>query len=351
MKKLLLVFLLVCCVPSLTAQRTRYVIVDQDGAGPGGSDQQSILLLLQSPEVTVLGITMVSGDVWEEQGVLHTLRMLELVGRTDVPVIEGARSPLIRAAEDTRLSALRYGKTWYMGALGPSENESGKGTFLKEGTPVSHPVQTEDAAHFIISMVHKHPHEVTIFCGGPLTNIALALRLDPSVATLARELVLMGGSLNPETDDPEFTFNPRHEFNFWFDPEAAHIVLTAPWNNIVDTTVDVSIQAKLSAQAKDLLARSSSPAALYVKHYPSTSPYLWDELAAAAWIDPGIIKSERKLYLDVNLDHGFSYGDTLTWSENSKPVLPLQEVHVQTEVDAQRFEQLYVARMSSNIPR
>ena len=67
-------------------------------------------------------------------------------------------------------------------------------------------------------MVRKYPHEVTIYEGGPMTNLALAISLDPQFPELAQELVFMGGSLSPQTDNPEFANNPRHEFNFWFDP-------------------------------------------------------------------------------------------------------------------------------------
>ena len=70
-------------------------------------------------------------------------------------------------------------------------------------------------------MVRKYPHEVTIYEGGPMTNLAVAISIDPEFPALAQELVFMGGSLDPETDDPEFARNPTHEFNFWFDPEAA----------------------------------------------------------------------------------------------------------------------------------
>ena len=97
-------------------------------------------------------------------------------------------------------------------------------------------------------MVHKYPHEVTIYEGGPMTNLALAISLDPQFAALAQELVFMGGSLNPQTDDPEFANNPRHEFNFWFDPEAAHIVLRAPWRKITCTPTDISIKTRLSPE-------------------------------------------------------------------------------------------------------
>ena len=87
----------------------------------------------------------------------------------------------------------------------------------------------EDAIHFLIRQVHAHPHEVTIYAAGPMTNIALAISIDPDFAALTKGIVLMGGSLNPQTDDPEFATSPRHEFNFWLDPEAAHIMFHAAW--------------------------------------------------------------------------------------------------------------------------
>ena len=91
-------------------------------------------------------------------------------------------------------------------------------------------------------MVQKYPHEVTIYEGGPMTHLALANAIDPHFAELAEGLVFMGGSLSPRTDDPEFISSPRHEFNFWFDPEAAKSVLQAPWKKIVCTPVDISLQ-------------------------------------------------------------------------------------------------------------
>ncbi len=88
-----------------------------------------------------------------------------------------------------------------------------------------------------------------------MTNIALALRIDPEFASLTKGIVLMGGSLNPTTDDPEFADSPRHEFNFWFDPEAASIVLRADWPRIDVTTVDVSIKAPFTQAMLDAIAK------------------------------------------------------------------------------------------------
>src|ERR1035441_8703906 len=77
------------------AQQPRLVVIDQDAWGPAGTDINSMLVFLQSPSVQVLGITVVTGDGWRDEEVAHTLRMLELIGRTDVPVYAGARQPLL----------------------------------------------------------------------------------------------------------------------------------------------------------------------------------------------------------------------------------------------------------------
>src|SRR5260370_24754422 len=88
----------------------RMVLIDQDGSGPGGSNQMAMLALLQSPQVEVLGITMVTGNAWRDEETLHTLRMLELTGHAAVPVARGAVFPLVRTQEETRLATALYGK-------------------------------------------------------------------------------------------------------------------------------------------------------------------------------------------------------------------------------------------------
>ncbi|SPE41118.1 Inosine/uridine-preferring nucleoside hydrolase [Candidatus Sulfopaludibacter sp. SbA3] len=334
------------------AQEKRYVVIDQDAAGPGGTDMMSILVLLQSPRVETLGITVVTGDQWRDEEVADTLRLLELVGRPDIPVAPGAVYPLVRTQADTKLWEQQYGKVIYQGAWSRRESTHDPAVVppLAEGMP-SKPPLNEDAAHFLVRMVHEHPHEVTIYAGGPMTNLALALSLDPHFAELSKGLVFMGGSLSPRTDDPEYANDPRHEFNLWFDPEAAHIALRAHWPSIVCTTVDVSVKTRLSQAMFDQIAKAQTPAAQYVAHYSHAErSYLWDELAAAAWIDPTLITSERQLYMDINLDRGAGYGDTLTWSDRIKPPVDLQLVHVQMDVDMAKFGKMFVDLMTHPTP-
>jgi inosine-uridine nucleoside N-ribohydrolase len=334
------------------AQQKRYVVIDQDAMGPAGTDMNSILVFLQSPNVEVLGITVVTGDGWRNEEVARTLRLLELVGRTDIPVIPGAGTPMIRTKQWTSTWEQMYGKVIYQGAwtMPRSAHNPDEVPQMPEGTPTTKPV-TEDAAHFLIRMVHKYPHQVTIYAAGPMTNIATAVLDDPEFASLAQELVIMGGSVNPHTDDPEYLDSPRHEFNLWFDPEASSIMLHAPWAKISATTVDVSIETHLTAEMLAEIGKSPEPAAQYIAHYTrKPGDYLWDELAAAAWLEPSLITRERYVFMDVSVDKGISYGDTLVWTEKDKPALNLQRAHVQMDVDWPKFQRMFVQLMSGPTP-
>jgi inosine-uridine nucleoside N-ribohydrolase len=336
-------------VAKMQAQ-TRMVVADQDGSGPGGSDQMSLMVLLQSAQVKVLGITIVTGDAWQPEEVQHTLRMLEIIHRTDVPVAPGAVFPLVREQGESMAAAREFngGTPWY-GAWTPGPNEHGPFVVppLKEGAPTTKPLQ-EDAAHFLIRQVHAHPHRVTIVALGPLTNIATALTIDPQFAQLTQGIVIMGGSLSPVTDDPEFATHPRHEFNFWFDPEAAHKVLTAAWPRIDMTPVDISVKTRFSKAMMREIASSAAPGAQYIAKYTTEYKYLWDELAAAAWVDPKIIRKERVLYVDVDLTRGPNYGDTLTWTDDNRPTeRVLQRVHVHRDLNAPLFYREFVDLMKA----
>ena len=338
-----------------SAEKPRLVIIDQDGSGPGGSNQMSMMVLLQSPQCQVLGITMVSGNAWEPEEVAHTLRMLELIRRTDVPVVPGAVFPLVRTQSESMGERALTGSFYWYGAWGDLADKTNNRPYhppfvvppLTEGEPTTKPL-SEDAAHFLIQQVHAHPHEVTIYAAGPLTNIALAISIDPQFAALTEGIVIMGGSLSPQGDDPEYATHPRHEFNFWFDPEAAHIVLRAPWPRIDLTTVDISVKTQFTKEMMKQIAQSNSPAAQYIANYTDEFYYMWDELAAAAWLDPSIITKERTYYLDVDVTHGPTYGDTLTWTAENRPKeRPLQLVHVHEDVDTARFYRMFVELMKA----
>ena len=184
-------------VSGTSAQTKRKVIINQDCSGPGGSNMQTLATLIQSPQVEVLGITIVTGNQWRDEEVVHALRLLEIMGRTDIPVVPGAVFPLVRTREEALLWQERYGKVGYAGAWDPRWwHEPFVVPPLPEGQPTIRP-SSEDAACFMIRMVHEYPHQVTIFAGGPMTDVALAVRLDPGFAGLAQELVFMAAASTP----------------------------------------------------------------------------------------------------------------------------------------------------------
>jgi purine nucleosidase len=335
-------------------QGRRKIIIDEDCSGPGGSNLQAPLVLIQSPQAEVLGITVVSGDQWRDEEVAHMLRLLEIIHRTDIPVVPGAVFPLVRRRKETQLWQQRYGKVSYAGAWDERWwHEPFVIPTLPEGAPTTKPA-AEDAAHFLVRMVHRYPHQVTIYAGGPMTDLALAIALDPEFPQLAQELIFMGGSLNPQTDDPEFATNPRHEFNFWFDPEAAEIVLRAPWKKIVGTPTDISIKTRLTPAMIQQIKASRTPLANYVARYYQQglgADYMWDELTAAAWLDPSLIAKTETRYMGVDLHRGAGYGNTLTWTERDKPQIARQAVEVQTDLDAARFYRMFIGLMSAATPQ
>jgi purine nucleosidase len=331
----------------------RKVIIDQDCSGPGGSNMQTLLTLIQSPAVEVLGITVVSGNQWRDEEVARTLRLLELIGRTDIPVVPGAVFPLVHRRKEAQLWQARYGKVAFAGAWDDRWwHEHDVVPKLLEGEPHTKPAD-EDAAHFLIRVVRKYPHEVTIYEGGPMTNLALANAIDPHFAEFAEGLVFMGGSLDPATDDPEFLSAPRHEFNFWFDPEAAKSVLEASWKKIVCTPVDISVKTRITDAMVAEIKTSTSAAAQYVVTYfmkDQGGSYMWDELAAAAWIDPTLITKKVVRYMSVDLDHGAAYGNTLTWTDEDDPKLGAHLVEIQMDLDLARFNNMFVDLMKARTP-
>ena len=283
----------------------------------------------------------------------HYARLRSLA-ELNVPVVPGAGLPLVRRKEETELWEQQYGSIPWLGAWTPQRyhppDQLGE---MPEGMPTTKPSQ-EDAAHFLLRMVRTYPHEVTIYEGGPMTNLALAISIDPEFAGLTKELVFMGASLNPKTDDPEFVNTPRHEFNLWFDPEAARIVLRAPWKKIVCTTVDISLKTRLTQDLLNRVKAGNTPAARYVgtySHLYGQYNYLWDELAAVAWLDPTLITAKETRYLDVELSRGANYGNTLSWAEQDKPKSAGPPVEIQVDLNTERFYKMLVDLLTAPTPK
>ena len=352
---LLVVFFALTLTAQLQAQKMK-IILDQDARGPATTDMQSLLIFLQSDKFDVLGITTVSGDQWMKEETQRTLRLLEIAGRTDVPVAEGALFPLLNSKEESERWEDLYGKLGYKGCWSDFSkrahvSEAYKAGYhdplvvpaLVEGEPHIKPI-AESAAEFIVRMVYKYPGEVVIWAGGPMTNIALALRLDPAVATLAKELVLMGSGMYSDKGGID-RIDGRREFNWWFDPEAVRISMRAPWKKITITPIDISVKTNLGKEIHDAIAKADTPVAQYLTKYSEPS-FMWDELSAAALIDPFIITGQKEFYVDIDIDHGPSYGETLFWGSEATVPPYEHKATVQFDVDTKKLYDLYVKLMT-----
>lgn len=353
---LLLCFLLL----SSHALAKRKVIIDQDAfEGPG---LQPILMLLQDPTVEVLGITTVSGDGWQPEETAKTLRMLELVGRADIPVAPGATYPILNSKASTERREQLYGKLGYKGAwteVWPEGDDTQRPPYhgpefipdLKEGNPTIQPLPTT-AANFFLEQTAKYPGEVTIIAMGPLTNLALAQRLDYTFAPRVKEVIMMGGYFNLQLsgDHGIFTtqvaYSPRMTFNQLWDPEAAHIVHTSPWQKLTLVSGDTSASIFGTEVLLDEIAASSSPVARYVTSIAQPGFPLWDEVEAAIWLDPSIVTEERIMTIGIDTMPGPNYGAIVTWPEGRSPGLGEQPVHIILSVDQPRAEALFVDLLS-----
>jgi inosine-uridine nucleoside N-ribohydrolase len=349
-------------VAAQAAEVKRKVIIDDEGFS------LMHMMLLEADDVEVLGLTTVSGNVWANRATAYALRGLEIIGRTDVPVVQGATYPLLNSEAQTTRWETIYGKLTWKGAwmkqwaeptaqstpkyYGPDDAVND----LPWGAPKTS-ARDEIAANFMIRMVRKYPGQVTIIEGGPMTNLALAQRLDPDFASLARELVYMGGSLNPHKvlDNRsaaefarEYANSPRREFNIRFDPEAASIVSRSPWRKITAVPVDPSTATQLTPELLDRLARAARPdigaaLATWEPGFP-----LWDEIAAAVWLDPTLVTVHDSLFIDFNTQFSASYGDMLSWREGYQPGLGEQRADVVRSIDPKRMEALMVRLMANS---
>ena len=332
-------FLAVFLVVTYLYGTTRDLVVFDTDSGLFGDDGAALVMLLRGTSpVVVQGITIVPGNVWAPQGAEYMFHILDLLKKPQMQVAMGADGPLIHTAAMSKEFDRRWGGLGYTGAFA----QDPAAVIPAPGSKISTRKLRRDAINFLISEIERHPGEVTILALGPMTNIALALRLKPDIETKIKRIVFMGGNIRVAGNASNAA-----EFNFWFDPEATRKVLRAHWPRIDVTTVDVSIKAKLTGEMLDAISHASTPAAQYISTFEKELGYMWDEIAACAWLDPAIITRTRDLYMDIDVSHGPSYGHTLTWDKALKPALDVQLVHAQVDLDVARFSKMFVDLMSA----
>lgn len=269
------------------------VIIDTD---PGTDDAMAILLALNSPELKVEAFTVVPGNVDGRQGLENALKLVSLAGRCDIPIAGGAQHPL-----DQKLITAQY---WH----------GRNGLANLELPPSKCKPDSRFAPDLIIQLIHQYPHEITLIPIGPLTNIALAISKDPSIAYLVKNIVIMGGSIAGGNVDG------AAEANIYDDPEAAEIVFNAGW---MVTMIGADVGERTLITRKDLAALRSTHGPendfvsgivdFYVTRSEKsgyTGAAMYDPLAVAIAMDPtfGTLKD---MHVDVETKGEFTRGETV----------------------------------------
>jgi len=333
---------LILALPALWAGERETIIIDTD-SGLFGDDGAAVVMLLRSPaQVAVHGITIVPGNVWPAQGAEYMLHILELLKRPDVPLYRGADAPLMHTAAMAREYARRWGPLEFTGAFAqePLQVKPAPGARLSTNRP-----HHENAVNFLISEIERHPGEVTVAEIGPMTNLALALCMKPAIETKIKRLVFMGGNVHVPGNASALA-----EFNFWFDAEAARIVLRSRIPEKVMFGLDICNLAPLHKAEFDRIANGHTPITDLFREdlgnrypgflqHPAATAYMWDSLVAAYLIDPRFVTRSEPRYLDVLTAWGKFYGSTVPLDRRLAP--EATPVTVMMALDFQRVFTLY----------
>lgn len=311
------------------------LIIDTD---PGIDDAMAILMAFHSPEVEIIGLTTIFGNVPTILATNNALHLLEVIGREDVPVAQGSLMSLKNVPKQ-RIADFVHGKD----GLGNTTTSSPRGKAINLS-----------AKDFLIKMAKQYPGEVTIVALGPFTNIALAIEADPMFTKNVRQIVVLGGAFFVNGN-----VNPAAEANILGDPEAADILFTSG-ADIVVIGINITHQVVMTDQDFLELGESDSLFAKYVhkiarfyftyhhEAYNIQGVYLHDPAALAAALDPSLFtyaEGEVRVQLDgiskgmtIFNNTGKRWGEVTAWC--NKPT-----IKVAVTVDAARVSKMLKDRL------
>jgi inosine-uridine nucleoside N-ribohydrolase len=319
------------------------IIFDTDFAMPPQDDGLALILALNSPELQILGITTVAGNYSVERANADALRLLEIAGRTELKVYAGADMPLLH--RKTPWVDGRHGE-WWSDAPPPAPS----GGFARKT------LESQSGVEFMLRTVLSRPGEVTIVALGPLTNVAMAIRLHPDFARAVKQIVIMGGAI-ASLPDGAGNMTPNAEFNFWVDPEAARIVLRSAIPAIQLSPLNVSRKTALTRAWYEKLVAVDTPITRLIRERmdaryrenPDARALMYDQVAVASVADPTLVKT-RELYVDVDISPGPGYGTSVGGTEPWAGADDARTVQVQYDIDWERFIRMYVERTTKPVP-
>lgn len=335
---------------------TEKVILDSDFTTIGDDGKVGVMAaqLHAARVIDLLGITVVAGNGWLNQEVADALKAVERLGIADtVGVYAGARYPLVHDYKSMAQEKAMWGVggSWYRRPE-PADNEL---VAPLDGFATKTHLQKQHAVNFIIDTVKKYPHEVSLLVIGPMTNIALAIRMSPEIVPLIKRIVYMAGAF----DVPGNT-TPAAEMNVWYDPEAARAVVRQPIDQTfipldVTNTVPMNkeIFEKTTSNTDSIIAKllKNSAFARTVQQNPKATSYIYDTLALAYLVDPSYATDVAEMWVDVDINWGPSYGRTLGYRQRQTPPANyLQKCRVVQRFDNERFFKLFVDLLTRPVP-
>ncbi|GAK58567.1 inosine-uridine preferring nucleoside hydrolase [Candidatus Vecturithrix granuli] len=335
------VALLISVLLTIPAIAKEKVILDTDMVMMY-DDGVAMIMLARHPEIELLGVVTVAGNTWIPEGTAYALRQLELIGRSDIPVAEGARFPLRANRYETielERQMFGIGASSYIGCFGRPEPASYLDVYKEKfgGEPTLKPIE-QHGVNFLIETIKANPGEVTVIAIGPCTNLAMAIRLAPEIIPMVKRVVYMGGAI----DVPGNT-TPAAEFNWWFDPEAAKMTIRAPFADQLIVGLDVCEKYRFNKAIFDRVTSVDTPVTKVFKETygprfekdANFTRLVWDTIAATVTIDPTLITEEQTRWVDVNADYNLDYGRSLGYKKQGPA--GTQQVRILFTIDEERF--------------
>ncbi|MCC7006272.1 MAG: nucleoside hydrolase [Ottowia sp.] len=347
------------------------IIIDSDYNTLSDDGQLGVMAaqLQAQGKLEVLGITVVSGNLWLEQGVAEALKSVERLGvEQHIGIYRGANYALSHSLTTIKKErALFSGGDDYLGAWDYPEPRSQQDLKAPpDGFATKAKVQDQHAVDFIIESVKRYPHEITILAIGPVTNLALAVRKSPEIVPLIKQIIYMGGAV----DVPGNT-TPLAEFNWWFDPEAAHIMVRQAIPQIV-IPLDVTNTVLLDKANYDRIVHNpakQTPITRLFKQLngygyagigehlgvgferdPNATTPIWDVLTLAYFMDPTFATHTVDTWLDVDMRFGKSAGRAIAYPSAPPKGEIRQKVKVVKRFDNARFFDFYVDLLTRPVP-
>jgi purine nucleosidase len=344
------------------------IIIDTDFNTIGDDGQVGAMAAQLDAQgvIDLLGFTIPSGNQWRDQEVSDCLKTVERMGiENRVKVYVGSQYPLLHDYQAYLYEEQLFGQAIdYVGAYAAPQPDPRHLVPPPDGFAVHTRPAKENAVDFIIQSIHRYPNEVSILAIGPLTNVAIAVRKDPSIIPLIKQVVIMGGQVYA----PGNAYNDAGEFNWWFDPEAAQVVLRTSIPKFMvplDCTNTVPLTKETYLQIAD-----HQPATIVTELYkqsfapffgsapPPYVPYIYDTIALACLVNPSFATDVRDIWLDIdtfapsaNTTFGSNYGKTIPYTSDLYPSIGvLTKSRVVFAIDTPAFLKFYVDLLTRPVP-